>query len=207
LRITAREKTKDGRMIRIYLDDRYAFSIPAKLYMAQHMYEQDEMTEEQVDHIKRDILVQDARERAVSLLMTRDRSQYEIRTKLRKLGYDEDIAEKVVEDLKAIGYIDDSRFVLRYAADRLKSKALSKRALKYELEKKGIDRDLIDNALKDFEEDDEEIAFRAAKKKFGKYDLNDKPLQEKAFRFLMHRGFSYETASSVIRRLQSRADL
>ena len=68
--------------------------------------------------------------------MARDRSQYEIKTRLKKIGYDEDIAERVVEDLKTIGYIDDSRFVLKYAADRVRTKALSKKALKYELEQR-----------------------------------------------------------------------
>jgi|LSQX01.2.fsa_nt_gb regulatory protein len=204
MKITSREKSRDGRMIRIFLDDRYAFSIPAGAYMANHLYEKEELTEEQVAHIKQNVLVQSARERAVNLLMARDRSQYEIKTRLMKIGYDEDIAKKVVEDLKTIGYIDDSRFVLKYAADRVRTKALSKKALKYELEQKGIDRDLIDTVLKEFEQDEEEIAFRAAKKKFGKYDLHDKSIESKALKFLMHRGFSYDTSSMVIRRLQGR---
>lgn len=204
MKITSREKSRDGRMIRIFLDDRYAFSIPHDAYTANHLYDRDELTEEQVAHIKQDILVQKAREKAVSLLMTRDRSQHEIRTRLVKAGFDEDVAEKVVADLKAIGYIDDSRFVLKYASDRIRTKALSKRALRYELEQKGIDRDLIDVALKDFEPDEEEIALRAAKKKFGKYDPCEKSVEIKILKFLMHRGFSYETASSVLRRMQGK---
>lgn len=204
MKITAREKSKDGRMIRLYLDGRYGFSIPADAYAAHHLYEKDELTEEQVARIKQDILVQKARERAVSLLMARDRSQHEIRTRLVNLGFDEDVAERVVADLKAIGYIDDSRFVLKYASDRIRSKALSKKALRYELAQKGIDRDLIDEVLKEFEPEEEEIALRAAKKKFGKYDLSDKSVEMKVLKFLMHRGFSYETAGNVLRRLRGR---
>ena len=204
--ITARVKSRNGRMIRIYLDGRYAFSIPASVYMANHLYDKDELSEEEVAHIRQTVLVQSARERAVGIMMARDRSRQEVKTRLKKLGFDEDIAEKVVEDLKAIGYIDDSRFVLKYASDRVKSKALSKRALKYELEQKGIDSDLIEDVLKEFEQDEEEIAFRAAKKKFGKYDLNDRSVVEKALRFLMHRGFSHETAKAVVGRLQGRMD-
>lgn len=204
MKITSREKTRDGRMIKVFLDNQYAFSIPAGVYMADQLYEMDELSEEQVAHIKQTVLVQNARERAVSLLMARDRSRHEIKTRLKKLGFDEDIAERVVEDLEAIGYIDDSRFVLKYASDRVRSKALSRKALRYELEQKGIDRDLIDDVLKEFEQDEEEIAFRAVKKKFGKYDLRDKSIEDKAIRFLMHRGFSYETAGSVLRRLQSK---
>jgi len=204
MRITAREKSKDGRMVRIYLDGRYGFSIPADVYTTSHLYEKDELTEEQVDHIKQDILVQKARERAVNLLMARDRSRFEVRTRLVKLGFDEDIAERVVSDLEAIGYIDDSRFVLKYASDRIKSKALSKKALRYELEQKGIGRDLIDEVLKEFEPEEEEVALRVAKKKFGKYDLSDRAVEMKALKFLIHRGISYETACNVLRRLQGR---
>jgi len=206
MKVTARIKAKNGRMIRIYLDGRYAFSIPTNVYMANHLYEKDELSEEEAEKIKQTILVQSARERAVGILMARDRSRHEVKVRLKRMGFDEDIAEKVVEDLKAIGYIDDSRFVLKYASDRVKTKALSKKALIYELEQKGIDRDLIDDVLKEFEQDEEEIAFRAVKKKFGKYDLCDRTVEEKALRFLMHRGFSYETSSAVIRRLQERME-
>ncbi|NLW02509.1 MAG: regulatory protein RecX [Clostridiaceae bacterium] len=204
MKVTARIKSKNGRMVRIYLDGRYAFSIPTSVYMANHLYEKDELTEEEASHIRQTVLVQSARERAVGILMARDRSRHEVKVRLKKMGFDGDIAEKVVEDLKTIGYIDDSRFVLKYASDRVRSKALSKKALRYELEQKGIDRDLIVDVLKEFEQDEEEIAFRAAKKKFGKYDLCDKSVREKALRFLMHRGFPYEMSSAVIRRLQDR---
>src|SRR5690606_363952 len=96
-----------------------------------HLYEKDELTEEEAAHIRQTVLVQSARERAVGILMARDRSRHEVKVRLKKMGFDEDIAEKVVEDLKTIGYIDDSRFVLKYASDRVRSKALSKKALRY----------------------------------------------------------------------------
>jgi SOS response regulatory protein OraA/RecX len=47
-----------------------------------------------------------------------------------------------------------------------------------------------------------EVALREGKRKFGKYDINDKKIQQKVYRFLLHRGFSYEIADKVVRELK-----
>ena len=193
-------------MVRIFLDERYAFSIPADEYTANHLYEKEELSEDEVVNFRRNILVQAARERAVRLLTTRDRSESELAERLRRIGFDADISQKAVEALKTIGYVNDSRYILKYAFDRAKNKAISRKALKYELEQKGIEAALIDEVLVDFEQNEDEAAFRSAKKKFGKYDLSDSKVEVKIFNFLAHRGFSYETVKSVLRRLKGKED-
>ena len=206
MRITAQEKTKDGRMVRIFLDDRYAFSIPSDEYTANHLYEKEELSDDELAHIRKNILVQAARVRAVHLLTARDRSEGELKERLRRIGFDGDISQEAVEGLKTIGYVNDSRYILKYASDRAKNKAISRKALKYELEQKGIGSDLINETLADFEQNDDELAFRSAKKKFGKYDLIDPKVELKVMSFLAHRGFSYETSRSVLRRLKGKEE-
>jgi regulatory protein len=206
MKVTARITTKDGKMVRIFLDGSYSFSIPVGAYTVNHLYDKEEISEEELGHIKRNVLVQEARERAVRLLTARDRSEAELEERLKKIGFDGDISHKVVEDLKAIGYVNDVRYIQKYASDRAKNKAISRKALKYELTQKGLDSDLIDEALADFEQNEDEVAYRAAKKKFGKYDLTDPKIERRALSFLAHRGFSYETAKSVLMRLKGKEE-
>ncbi|MCX7773600.1 MAG: RecX family transcriptional regulator, partial [Clostridia bacterium] len=116
-------------------------------------------------------------------------------------GFDVDVAQAATEELKTIGYLNDRRYALKYLSERLRTKALSKKALRFELEHKGIPSDIIAEALEEFETDDEEVALRAVKKKFGKYDLKDPKNEKKAISFLMHRGFSLEQSRRAIREL------
>mgnify|MGYP000936643498 CR=1 FL=1 len=56
---------------------------------------------------------------------------------------------------------------------------MSKKALKAELRRKGIADEIIDEALSEYEAEDEEVALRAVRKKFGKYDIRDRKIQIK----------------------------
>lgn len=201
--ITSIEPSKDKKMMRIFIDNRYAFSIPEEEYIRNHLYEEEELDEEKLLNIKKNVLIHAAREKAVRYLIARDRSEGEIIQKLTDSGFDRDVAASAAEELRAIGYIDDYRYAMRYASERIKDKALSKKALRYELERKKISADIIEKVLSEFETSDEEIALRAARKKFGKYDLDDAKMQQKLLRFLYHRGFSPDICKKVLKIMRS----
>jgi regulatory protein len=202
MKITAVEKIKDKPMLRVFVDERYAFTIPQEDYIIQHLYEEMEFTEEQLEHIKRNVLIRAARQQAIRYLTMKDRTQWELQKKLTEAGYDDEVAQAAIEELKTIGYLDDARYALKYLSERSRMKSLSRKALRYELERKGVDRDIIEASLREFEVDDEEVALRAARKKFGKYDLKDPKTEKKVLSFLFHRGFSGEVARKVFERLK-----
>jgi len=200
--ITAVEKVKEKGMVRVYIDDDYSFSIPEQDYISNKLYKDMIISEEQLSVIRDKILVAAARERAVRYLTFKDRSEYEILNKLIDAGFDRNVAQNAVNELKAIGYLDDTRFAMKYLSERIRTKALSKKTLGYELKNKGIDNEIIEKALSEFEIDDYEVALREGKRKFGKYDLKDKKIEQKVCRFLLHRGFSYEIVNKVLREMK-----
>ena len=202
MKITSVEKNNRNKMVRIYIDDSYSFSIPEQDYIRHNLYEIEEIDEEQLEEIRSKILVSVARERGVRFLTFKDRSVNELLNRLKQAGFDEDIAKEAVEALKVIGYLDDRRYAMRYLSERIKTKALSRKSLEYELKNKGIDTQIIENALAEFEIDDYEVALREAKRKFGKYNINDKKLELKVQRFLLHRGFSYEIVNKVTKEMK-----
>jgi len=200
--ITAVGKVKEKGMVRVYIDDDYSFSIPEQDYISNKLYKDMIISEEQLSVIRDKILVAAARERAVRYLTFKDRSEYEILNKLIDAGFDRNVAQNAVNELKAIGYLDDTRFAMKYLSERIRTKALSKKTLGYELKNKGIDNEIIEKALSEFEIDDYEVALREGKRKFGKYDLKDKKIEQKVCRFLLHRGFSYEIVNKVLREMK-----
>lgn len=200
--ITSAVKHKNNPdMISIYIDNKYAFSIPNEEYLRLNLYERTELSEEEVKKIREEINIRAATQNGIRMLYSKDRTEYEMRQNLIRKGFDEDTAEGAVMQLKSMGYINDRLYAHKYISDRIKLKPKSKKALMYELQKKGIDREIIAEVLDEFEMDESIIAYRIARKKFNKYDISDPLIQKRIFSFLAHRGFSNEIINDVIKQL------
>ena len=204
MRITSTLPTRDNQMMRIYIDENYAFSVPKEDYIRLGLYEKEEITQDEIERIRQEVVLRAAREKATGYLMYRDRSEGEVIEKLINAGFDKDIAQEAASALKALGYIDDNRYARKYITDRLKNKAMSRKAIRFELERKGISSQIIEEALSETEVNEDEIALRTAKKKFGKYDVKDEKVRQKIMRYLCHKGFSVETGWKVIRILSGK---
>ena len=200
--ITSAVKHKNNPdMISIYIDNKYAFSIPNEEYLRLNLYERTELSEEEVKKIREEINIRAATQNGIRMLYSKDRTEYEMRQNLIRKGFDEDTAEGAVMQLKSMGYINDRLYAHKYISDRIKLKPKSKKALMYELQKKGIDREIIAEVLDEFEMDESIIAYRIARTKFNKYDISDPLIQKRIFSFLAHRGFSNEIINDVIKQL------
>jgi len=204
MRITSTLPTRDNQMMRIYIDENYAFSVPKEDYIRLGLYEKEEITQDEIERIRQEVVLRAAREKATGYLMYRDRSEGEVIEKLINAGFDKDIAQEAASALKALGYIDDNRYARKYITDRLKNKAMSRKAIRFELERKDISLQIIEEALSETEVNEDEIALRTAKKKFGKYDVKDEKVRQKIMRYLCHKGFSVETGWKVIRILSGK---
>lgn len=201
--ITSAEKQKNNPdMVSIYLDNKYAFSIPNEEYLRLNLYERSELTEEEVKNIREEINIRAATQNGIKMLYSKDRTEYEVRQNLIRKGFDEDTAEGAVMQLKSMGYINDRLYANKYISDRLKLKPKSKKALMYELQKKGIDREIIAEVIDEFEMDESLIAYRITKKKFSKYNIGDPAIQRRIVSFLTHRGFSHEIINDVVNQLK-----
>lgn len=201
--ITSAIKQKNNpEMIRIYIDGAYAFSMPFEEYLRMNLYERTEISQDDIEDIKERVNVKLAKQKSIRMLAAKDQSEFEIRSKLLKQGFDSEIAEIAIMQLKSMGYINDMLYTRKYISDRLKLKPKSKKALFYELKNKGIDDNIIEEALNETEVDEEQLAFRLAKKKYGKYNVNESEIQRRIVSFLSHRGFSYETAAEIIEQLK-----
>jgi regulatory protein len=66
---------------------------------------------------------------AVRFLAMKLRSEKEVSFKLENEGFDEDTIEKVLEELKSMGYINDKIYAQKYVYDRSKLKPKAKKML------------------------------------------------------------------------------
>jgi len=199
MEITSIERSKKNRdKLLVYIDGKYSFSISEEDYISLNLYEKKEVTGEELDFIKNTMVFKSAKSTAVKYMSLKLRSEKEVCSKLEAEGFDRGTIASVIEELKSMGYINDKIYVQKYLYDRSKLKPKAKRLLKLELVAKGIEDEIIDEVLAEWEIDDYNVAESLVRKKFGKYDLRDEKIIKKVYSFLMHRGFKNEIIREII---------
>lgn len=137
---------------------------------------------------------------ALRYLGPRARSVAELKENLLKKNFNSDIVEETVERLKEENLLDDQAFAEEFVLNREKLNPKSKRALKYELFRKGIEESVIDTAVEPVNE--YESALRAAEKKSALWAHPDREqFKKKVFNFLQARGFNFEVSMTTYQHL------
>jgi regulatory protein len=139
--------------------------------------------------------------KAMNLLLCRDRSEKELRERLLKEEFDPRAVCDAIDYVRSFGYIDDARFAENYVASFLGKK--SRRAMHSELEQKGVDDDLIDQALQTVPEDESDQIMKLLRKKAGEPHKLDDGEKRRVIGFLGRRGFSGGDIWKAIRAFES----
>lgn len=152
-----------------------------------------------LDAFRRDSLRALARDRALTLVSQRQYSAKELREKLLGKGVDADSADYCVQWLAEHGFLDEAHYaaaiVRHYAA-----KGYGPGRIRMELQRRGIPRELQDEALADAPEDTEKLDRFLARKLI---DPTDRDAVRKVTAALYRRGFSGEEIRSALLRLGS----
>jgi regulatory protein len=137
-----------------------------------------------------------AKAAAYRFLSYRSRSRKETEKKLREKKFSIEIIKKTIDFLEDNKYINDREFTVNWIRYKMENRPLGRASLEYELRKKGISTDLIEESLCEIygdEFDEYEIAVKMAERKL--VSLKDK---RKLFGYLQRKGFSYDTIERVI---------
>ena len=123
------------------------FVLYKKEYEAYGIEEGADLSEADYMQIINDILIPRCKKRALHLLEKQDRSEKNLRTKLKEGGYSEDIIDVAIDYINEYGYLDDARMAASHI--RFYQDSRSKMRLKQDLIGKGISSDVIDRVLEE----------------------------------------------------------
>jgi regulatory protein len=135
-------------------------------------------------------------------LSLRSRSEKEIRDYLTKKQAATEIIEHIISSLKKHKFLDDEVFARSWVLSRARSRPKGKSAVKFELQQKGITKDIIEKVMNEVNEevpDQVTLAKRLIAKRIDK--LKDQPRQviyNKVGSFLARRGFDWDTIKQSI---------
>lgn len=101
-----------------------------------------------------------ARQICLRLLAVRPRTYIELAEALTKREIPDDVIGEVLDRYRDVGMVDDAAFARAWVASRHRGRKLSRRALSNELRRKGVDTELVDEALEQVDDDSEREAAR-----------------------------------------------
>lgn len=190
--ITPQKKNKER--VNVYLDGEFAFGL--SLMTAANLSIGEVLTPEKVDSLKTADEIEKAKASAYRYLSYRPRSIAELKRQLGKKGFNEETIDQVIDRLSELELIDDLAFGRYWVEQRETFKPRGRRALRYELYQKGIDREIVDLVVADV--DETEAAKKAARKKARLWrELPEDQFYEKLSNYLGRRGFPYEVVRNV----------
>jgi regulatory protein len=153
--------------------------------------------------------LQRAKQQAYRLLTYRSQTSSELRDRLQQRGFTAPIIAEVVRQLASGGYLDDRRVALDWARYRLQTKPLGRRRLAWELQRRGIASELLDEVLREVysEFDEAMLAEQAARKRLRSMELPHSARERQRFtRYLMSLGFEADTVVAILAALSSPDD-
>lgn len=151
--------------------------------------EGSQLSQAQYDYILYEIVAKRAKKRVLYLLEKMDRTEQQIREKLKANEYPDCCIEIAIAYAKSFHYLDDYRYACNFV--RYHMEKYSRMQIKQKLLSKGISRDDIERAIEAeyISEEKEQIRALLQKKKFQGQTSNT-PEFRKIYQFLLRRGFS-----------------
>src|SRR6478672_13613868 len=143
-----------------------------------------------------------ARALCLRLLTAQARTRAELEGQLTKRGYPDDVSAKVLDRLAHVGLIDDAEFAEQWVRSRRVNAGKGKRALAAELRNKGVDDEVITEALAGIDAGAErQRAEQLVRDKLRREKLgdDDTKVARRLVGMLARRGYSQTMAFDVVK--------
>ncbi|MEO0075424.1 MAG: RecX family transcriptional regulator [candidate division WOR-3 bacterium] len=201
MRVQLKPQRRNPDRTSVFIDGKYAFSVDKETLKRMGYFTEAEISEDELDKLLYETERTQARNYAFRLLSYRMRTSKEIKERLMKRKYSEIVIQDVLAELNSLGLIDDEKFAENFVRDRLNFALKGKQMIFAELIKKGINEEVIKNALKSISDQQEESA---CLKLIRKYEPRYRNLakikrQQRIYSLLNRRGFSYATIKKVLK--------
>ncbi|WP_328916554.1 MULTISPECIES: recombination regulator RecX [unclassified Streptomyces] len=142
-----------------------------------------------------------ARELCLRLLTGTPRTRSQLAEALRKREIPDDVAEHVLERFQDVGLIDDQAFANAWVESRHRGRGLARRALAQELRHRGVDAELVTEAVGLLDSEQEEATARELVRRRlpGTRGLDRDKRIRRVAGMLARKGYSEGLALKVVR--------
>lgn len=185
--------------VHLLLDGAYAMTADSDFVAFSGLHDNMILDDEALTDLQGKVNARRAFNKASDLLALRDHSEKELLQKLRQKGF-ADGAEEAIEKLKGYGYLDDSRFALRFSQELQRVKHYGKKRIEQELFRKGISREIVSDTLEQLSFDDDALTALIERRYLRQLDT-EKGVQ-KTVAALQRMGYSFGEIRDALRKVQ-----
>ena len=144
--------------------------------------------------------IKEALRKAAMFCAYQERTQQEVRDRLKEWGVLGDDAEEVIAELIGQNYLNEERFARAFAGGKFRVKGWGKRKIKQHLQQRGISGYNLEQAMKEIETDDYRETLSALLEKKRRTILDNNPLviKQKLVRFALSKGYEPDLVFAVL---------
>lgn len=188
----------------IFLDGKFAFTLPAVALVKASLKPEQELSPEKVNSLIKegDFLLN--LDRVLKFLSFRPRSKAETQEYLLKKNVGEETRKMVIKKLYEMKLLDDEAFTKWWIDQRSTFRPEGSRLIKYELERKGVPKEVISGLLTEERPKTTDLMLAeklAVRKMESLKNLPKIEVKKKLFYALAQRGFSYEIIEQTVAKL------
>ena len=187
---------KDKTRCNIYVDGRFYCGMGLETTVKNRLKVGMQVDEEALSDMQLESEKNAALDKALTHISATRKTEKEIRAFLSKKGYLPAVVEFVVEKMRGYDFLNDGEYAREYISHAAKKKG--GRLIKSELRAKGLSDEDIDGALEELDGDTELAAATGVLEKYLRSKSADRETLQKAYRYLLGKGFDYETAKRAI---------
>ncbi len=180
----------------IHINGKFAFGLSNEIVLKYDLHTGDEIDNDLIQNVLLAQERQKVRDRAYRILRYRRRSVQEMRTRLLKLGFEEDLVNEVLDEFIKDSTLDDTNFAEAFAADYTKLKPKGNIFIRRELAKRGISKETIENLIQ--KRDEKLLVEEFFQKKLAHFDIKDPKDKQKIIQRLLRRGFTPGVVYDVV---------
>ena len=189
-------QVKDKRRCNIYVDGRFCCGLTLETTVKHRLKVGQIVTEEHLSEIQLESEKNTALDKALTHLSATRKTEKQIREYLTGKGYLSAVVDYAVEKLYSYNFLNDGEYAEAYVESIGKKKG--GRLIRMELRGRGVSDAEIDEALFAREEGAEEIAAKEILAKYMRNKKADKTTLQKAYRYLLGKGFDHDAVKAAL---------
>jgi regulatory protein len=133
--------------IKVSFDNGTFLFLNENAVIKHNLYKSMQIPEEFLNILLREAKIIAAKESAYRCLSRRSLSVFELKTKLRKKDYEDNVIEEIIDELLDKKYLNDFDFASRLIQQKINAGSIGINRIRLLLQKRGINRELIKELL------------------------------------------------------------
>ncbi len=196
MKITSlKQQVKNPERVSIFVDEKYSFSLSLDELVTQKLKKDQDLNQADVKRLKKISDDGKLRTRSLEWLLNRPHSIREFKHYLYRKKAGHELSESLVQEFSNKNYLNEQKFG-QWLVELHQRRGKSNRAIRAELFKKGLDREMIDGLMEgDTDDEPQRLKTLIAKKRQTLRYKND---PQKLAQYLVAQGFNWQDVKQAL---------